>query len=67
MLAEKLLKKLSYYHKWKDLRKDGIDVLLFDKKIDEFCIMMLKDFDKVEFKNISEENSSELLKEKRKS
>ena len=44
-------------------RKNNVDVLLLDQKIDEFCIMMLRNFDKVEFKSISDESASELSKE----
>ena len=44
-------------------RKEGKDVLLLDKKIDEFAIMMLRDYDKSEFKSISSEESNEISKE----
>ena len=47
---------MSYY-------SDNIDVLLLDQKIDEFCIMMLREYDKVEFKSISDESASEVSKE----
>ncbi len=53
----KLLPQIEKY------RKDDTDVLLFDKKIDEFAIMMMREFDKVEFKLISDESASELSKE----
>ncbi len=46
-------------------RKDGVDVLLLDKRIDEFTIMMMRDYDKVEFKNISDEASNELTDEEK--
>ena len=55
--AIKLLPQLEKY------RKNNIDVLLLDQKIDEFCIMMLHDYDKVEFKSISDESASEVSKE----
>ena len=55
--AIKLLPQIEKY------RKNNIDVLLLDQKIDEFCIMMLRDFDKVEFKSISDESANELSKE----
>ena len=55
--AIKLLPQIEKY------RKEDIDVLLFDKKIDEFTIMMMREFDKVEFKLISDESASELSKE----
>ena len=50
----KLLPQIEKY------KKDGIDVLLFDKKIDEFAIQMLRDYDKKEFMNIASEESNEL-------
>lgn len=53
----KLLPQLEKY------RKNNVDVLLLDQKIDEFCIMMLHDYDKVEFKSISDESASEVSKE----
>ena len=55
--AIKLLPQLEKY------RKNNIDVLLLDQKIDEFAIMMLHDYDKVEFKSISDESASEVSKE----
>ncbi|MCB9498949.1 MAG: molecular chaperone HtpG [Erysipelotrichaceae bacterium] len=61
----KTLEEIKLLPQIERFNKDGIDVLLLDKKIDEFCIMMLKDFDKVEFKNISDENSTELSKEEK--
>jgi len=57
--AIKLLPQIEKY------KKDGIDVLLLDKKIDEFCIMMLREYDKTEFKSISDEASSEVSKEEK--
>ncbi|MBP3732008.1 MAG: molecular chaperone HtpG [Bacilli bacterium] len=55
--AIKLLPQLEKY------RKNNVDVLLLDQKIDEFAIMMLHDYDKVEFKSISDESASEVSKE----
>ena len=55
--AIKLLPQMEKY------RQNGIDVLLLDQKIDEFCIMMLREYDKVEFKSISDEAANELSKE----
>ena len=46
-------------------KKEEIDVLYFDKKIDEFCIMMMREFDKTEFKLISDESAQELSKEEK--
>ena len=55
--AIKLLPQLEKY------RKNNVDVLLLDQKIDEFAIMMLHEYDKVEFKSISDESASEVSKE----
>lgn len=44
-------------------KKDSIDVLLLDQKIDEFAVMMLHEFDKIEFKSIGDETATELTKE----
>ena len=55
----KLLPQIEKY------RKEEVDVLLFDKKIDEFAIMMMREYDKVEFKLISDESASELSKEEK--
>ena len=55
--AIKLLPQLDKY------RKNNVDVLLLDQKIDEFAIMMLHDYDKVEFKSISDESANEVSKE----
>ena len=56
----KLLPQLEKY------RKEGIDVLLLDKKIDEFSLMMLQDYDKKQFKSISDESlNDEISKEEK--
>ena len=55
--AIKLLPQLEKY------RKNNVDVLLLDQKIDEFAIMMLREYEKVEFKSISDESANELSKE----
>lgn len=57
--AIKLLPQIEKY------RKDNVDVLLLDKKIDEFAIMMLREYDKTEFKSISNESTEELTKEEK--
>ena len=46
-------------------KKDGIDVLLLDKNIDEFCIMSMMEYDKKSFKDVSSEKD-ELSKEDKK-
>ena len=55
----KLLPQIEKY------RKEEVDVLLFDKKIDEFAIMMMREYEKVEFKLISDESSADLSKEEK--
>lgn len=57
-----MIKNLPQIEKY---RKNNIDVLFFDQKIDEFAIMMMKEFDKVEFKNISEDNIDDASKEEK--
>ena len=55
----KLLPQIEKY------KKNNIDVLLLDQKIDEFAIMMLRDYDKVEFKSISDDKNDDLTKEEK--
>ncbi|MFA6796757.1 MAG: molecular chaperone HtpG [Bacilli bacterium] len=55
----KLLPQLEKY------KKSGENVLLMDENIDEFTIMMLREYDKKQFKNISDESSEELSKEEK--
>lgn len=57
------IKMLPQIEKYK---KDGIDVLLLDSRIDEFALMMMKDYDKVEFKNIADESNNEVSEENKK-
>ena len=46
-------------------KSKGIDVLLLDQKIDEFCIMMLREYDKVEFKSISDDSNDDISEEEK--
>jgi molecular chaperone HtpG len=55
--AIKLLPQLEKY------KKDGVDVLYFDKDIDEFAAMMMHDYDKHEFTNIASDSKDTLSKE----
>ena len=50
------IKLLPQLEKFKN---DGVDVLLLDKKVDEFALMMLNNYDKKEFKSISDESINE--------
>ena len=58
--AIKMLPQIEKY------KKDGIDVLLLNQKIDEFAIMMMREYDKTEFKSISDESANELSDEEKK-
>ena len=46
-------------------KKDGVDVLLLDKNIDEFCVMSMMNYKEKEFKDVSSEKE-EISKEKKK-
>ena len=46
-------------------KKDGIDVLLLDHNIDEFALQMMREYDGLSFKSISEENKQELNEEEK--
>ena len=61
----KSLDYIKMLHQIEKFKKDGIEVLLLDKKIDEFAIMMMRDYDKKEFKNVADEASNELSKEEK--
>ena len=56
------IKNLPQIEKYKS---KGIDVLLLDQKIDEFAIMMLREYEKLEFKSISDETSDDVYKEEK--
>ena len=43
----------------------GVDVLFLDKRIDEFAIMTLMNYEKLEFKNIASEDANELSEEEK--
>ena len=55
--AIKLLPQIERY------KKLGYDVLMLDQKIDEFCIMMMREYDKCEFKSITDDATNEISKE----
>ena len=54
------IKALPQIEKYKS---KGIDVLLLDQRIDEFTIMMLREYEKVEFKSITDESVDDISKE----
>ncbi len=55
----KLLPQLEKY------RQDDVDVLYFDQEVDEFMAMMMNDYEKKTFKNISSIDQNELSKEEK--
>lgn len=55
----KLLPQIEKY------RKQGIDVLLFDRDIDEFCIQMMRDYESKKFQNIASADPEEISKEEK--
>jgi len=56
----KLLPQIERY------KKNGIDVLLLDQKIDEFAVMMLREYEKLDFKSISDDTANEISEEEKK-
>ncbi len=56
----KLLPEIQKYHKL------GYDVLLMNENIDEFTLMMMHDYDKVEFKNITSQDKDDISEEDKK-
>ena len=55
----RLLPQLEKY------KKQGIDVLLLDEKIDEFAVMMMQNYDKVEFRSIQDEKQEDISNEEK--
>ena len=58
--AIKLLPQIERY------KKLGYDVLLLDQKIDEFFIMMMQNYDKTDFKSITDDATNEISEEEQK-
>jgi molecular chaperone HtpG len=52
--AIKMMPELEKY------KKEGIDVLFLSQSIDEFTLMMMHDYDKTDFKSVSEEAKEDL-------
>ncbi len=61
----KNLESIKLLPQLEKFKKTGQNVLLMDESIDEFTIMMLREYSKKEFKNISDESSEELSKEEK--
>ena len=49
----KNLEEIRHLPQLEAKKKDGIDVLLLDQNIDEFCLMAMNDYDKKPFKDVS--------------
>lgn len=62
----KTLESIKMLPQIEKFKSEGIDVLLLDKNIDEFALEMMRDYDKTEFKNISQEASNELSEDEKK-
>jgi len=60
--SQDYLKMLPQIEKYKN---EGIDVLLLDRRIDEFAVYMLKEYEKIEFKNVAQEDKDELSEEEK--
>ncbi|HBD06437.1 MAG TPA: molecular chaperone HtpG [Firmicutes bacterium] len=56
----KTLESIRLLPQLESYKKKGIDVLLLKDNIDEFALMMMRDYDGKQFKNISSETSEEL-------
>ncbi len=59
--AGETLDQIKLLPQLEKFKNKNIDVLLLDKQIDEFAIMMLQNYDKKEFKSISDESANEDL------
>lgn len=46
-------------------KKNGVNVIFLTNNIDEFAVQMMRDYEKVEFKNISESNEEDLSEEEK--
>lgn len=60
------LEQIKLLPQLEKFKNKGIDVLLLDKKVDEFAIMMLQNYGKKEFKSISDESTNEELSKEEK-
>lgn len=61
----KTLDEIRMLPQMEKYRKNGLDVLLLADDIDEFVLMMMHDYDKKEFKNITAEDKEDLSKEEK--
>ena len=60
--SKEYLKMLPQIEKYK---KNGVDVLLLTGEIDEFTLVMMKNYDNVEFKSISEDDKEDISEEEK--
>jgi molecular chaperone HtpG len=61
----KTLESIKLLPEMEKFRKDGTDVLLMASSIDEFAVMLMHDYDKTEFKSISQAAKDDLSKEEK--
>ncbi|MFA6861608.1 MAG: molecular chaperone HtpG [Bacilli bacterium] len=61
----KTVESIKMLPEMEKFKKDGTDVLLFADNIDEFTVMMIRDYDKSEFKNISSDSKDDLTKDEK--
>jgi molecular chaperone HtpG len=61
----KTLESIKLLPQMEKYKKDNVNVLLMADNIDEFCVMMLHDYDKAEFKNIASEEADALSQEEK--
>lgn len=61
----KTLDEVKLLPQLESFRKKDIDVLLFDKNIDEFAINFMNEYDGKQFKNIASESKDDLSKEEK--
>ncbi len=59
--AGETLDQIKLLPQLEKFKNKNIDVLLLDKQVDEFSLMMLQNYDKKEFKSISDESANEEL------
>ena len=61
----KSLEEIKMLPQLEKFKKDGVDVLLLDRDIDEFCVMAMMEYDKHTFKNVSGTDADSLDKEEK--
>ena len=64
--AGETLEQIKLLPQLEKFKAQNYDVLLLDKRVDEFALMMLQNYDKKEFKSISDESVNEELNKEEK-